>query len=177
MAHLWGERRAKHQSIHHPSQLTVIAHVRHRQYHQAEPSTTAAPAPLPHHHRIPPPGPERAGVPGLHDQGARAAGRGAHGGVRHRAIRHGQSPVKNAGRRELQRADDATAQQTHNDSQTRPLLYALDDAEFSNLSDYDFVVQFVFRDVADLKRMKADARFLEKLAPDHVRFADMSKTT
>ncbi|KZZ88479.1 Dimeric alpha-beta barrel [Moelleriella libera RCEF 2490] len=75
------------------------------------------------------------------------------------------------------RADDATAQQTHNDSQTRPLLYALDDAEFSNLSDYDFVVQFVFRDVADLKRMKADARFLEKLAPDHVRFADMRKTT
>ncbi|GJC87419.1 dehydratase aurZ [Colletotrichum liriopes] len=48
---------------------------------------------------------------------------------------------------------------------------------FSKLSEYDCIVQFVFKDIDDFKRMKSDARFLQKVAPDHVHFADTSRST
>ena len=67
--------------------------------------------------------------------------------------------------------------QTHNDSTSRPLLFQLYDPEFSKLSDYDCIVQFVFRNMEDFLRMKADPRFLEKVAPDHKNFADTSRST
>ncbi|KAK2616921.1 hypothetical protein QQS21_000009 [Conoideocrella luteorostrata] len=66
---------------------------------------------------------------------------------------------------------------THNSSATRPMLSELYDPEFSKLSDYDCVVQFVFKSLDDFKRMKADPRFLEKVAPDHVNFADTKRST
>ncbi|KAL6898471.1 EthD domain-containing protein [Trichoderma evansii] len=66
---------------------------------------------------------------------------------------------------------------THNDSQSRPLLFQLYDPEFSKLSDYDCIVQFVFRNMEDFLRMKADPRFLEKVAPDHKNFADTLRST
>ncbi|KAK2612557.1 hypothetical protein QQS21_001495 [Conoideocrella luteorostrata] len=66
---------------------------------------------------------------------------------------------------------------THNDSKSRPLLFQLYDPEFSKMSDYDCIVQFVFRRLEDFQRMKADAHFLEKVAPDHKNFADTSRST
>ncbi|KID83384.1 conidial pigment polyketide synthase PksP/Alb1 [Metarhizium guizhouense ARSEF 977] len=66
---------------------------------------------------------------------------------------------------------------THNNSKSRPLLFQLYDPEFSKLSDYDCIVQFVFRRMEDFLRMKSDPRFLEKVAPDHQKFADTSRST
>ncbi|KAL4722219.1 hypothetical protein ACLX1H_010997 [Fusarium chlamydosporum] len=66
---------------------------------------------------------------------------------------------------------------THNTKETRPMLYQLYDPQFSKLSEYDCIVQFVFKDISDFQRMKADPRFLEKVAPDHVRFADTKRST
>ncbi|KAM0245978.1 hypothetical protein ACHAQJ_010383 [Trichoderma viride] len=66
---------------------------------------------------------------------------------------------------------------THNDSTSRPLLFQLYDPEFSKLSEYDCIVQFVFRHMEDFQRMKADPRFMEKVAPDHKNFADTSRST
>ncbi|KAH6607005.1 conidial pigment polyketide synthase PksP/Alb1 [Trichoderma cornu-damae] len=51
------------------------------------------------------------------------------------------------------------------------------DPEFSKLSGYDCIIQFVFRHMEDFRRMKADPRFLEKVAPDHKNFADTSRST
>ena len=67
--------------------------------------------------------------------------------------------------------------QTHNDSKSRPLLNELYDPQFAKLSEYDCIVQFVFRTLDDFKRMKADPFFLEKVAPDHVKFADTERST
>ncbi|KAF5007920.1 hypothetical protein FDECE_5836 [Fusarium decemcellulare] len=36
---------------------------------------------------------------------------------------------------------------------------------------------FVFKDISDFKRMKSDPRFLQKVAPDHVNFADTKRST
>ncbi|RGP64452.1 conidial pigment polyketide synthase [Fusarium longipes] len=66
---------------------------------------------------------------------------------------------------------------THNTKETRPMLHQLYDPQFSKLSDYDCIVQFVFKDILDFQRMKADPRFLEKVAPDHVNFADTKRST
>ncbi|KAG5655178.1 hypothetical protein KAF25_001951 [Fusarium avenaceum] len=66
---------------------------------------------------------------------------------------------------------------THNTKETRPMLHQLYDPQFSKLSEYDCIVQFVFKDIMDFQRMKADPRFLEKVAPDHVRFADTKRST
>ncbi|GKU21540.1 unnamed protein product [Fusarium langsethiae] len=66
---------------------------------------------------------------------------------------------------------------THNTRKTRPMLYQLYDPQFSNQSDYDCIVQFIFKDILDFQRMKADPRFLEKVAPDHLNFADTKRST
>lgn len=66
---------------------------------------------------------------------------------------------------------------THNTKETRPMLHLLYDPQFSKLSEYDCIVQFIFKDIMDFQRMKADPRFLEKVAPDHVRFADTKRST
>ncbi|KAB5542433.1 EthD domain-containing protein [Coniochaeta sp. 2T2.1] len=66
---------------------------------------------------------------------------------------------------------------THNTSKTRPMLFQLYDPQFSKLSEYDSIVQFVFKDIEDFQRMKADPRFLETVAPDHVKFADTKRST
>ncbi|QPC76800.1 hypothetical protein HYE68_007552 [Fusarium pseudograminearum] len=66
---------------------------------------------------------------------------------------------------------------THNTKETRPMLYQLYDPQFSNQSEYDCIVQFIFKDIKDFLRMKADPRFLEKVAPDHVNFADTKRST
>ncbi|KAH7141807.1 EthD domain-containing protein [Dactylonectria macrodidyma] len=66
---------------------------------------------------------------------------------------------------------------THNNSKTRPLLSQLADPHFSNLSDYDCVVQFVFKSLEDYKRMMADPFFVNNVAPDHLKFADIERST
>ena len=67
---------------------------------------------------------------------------------------------------------------THNTAETRPMLGSMGyDPEFANLNDYDCIVQFVFRDIEDFRRMKNDPRFLETMAPDHARFADTKRST
>ncbi|CAJ2509015.1 Uu.00g140410.m01.CDS01 [Anthostomella pinea] len=65
----------------------------------------------------------------------------------------------------------------HSTSQSRPMLFQLYDPQFSKLSDYDCIVQFVFRKLEDFRRMKADPEFLAKIAPDHAKFADTTRST
>ncbi|KAM0543068.1 hypothetical protein ACHAPJ_012517 [Fusarium lateritium] len=57
------------------------------------------------------------------------------------------------------------------------MLHQLYDPQFSKLSDYDCIIQFVFKDISDFKRMKSDPRFLQEVAPDHVNFADTKRST
>ncbi|KAK7456854.1 hypothetical protein Landi51_02130 [Colletotrichum acutatum] len=66
---------------------------------------------------------------------------------------------------------------THNTKETRPMLFELYDPQFSKLSEYDSIVQFVFKDIDDFKRMKSDPRFIREVAPDHVKFADTKRST
>ncbi|KAF4989100.1 hypothetical protein FGRMN_9342 [Fusarium graminum] len=66
---------------------------------------------------------------------------------------------------------------SHNTKETRPMLHQLYDPQFSKLSEYDCIVQFVFKDLMDFQRMKADPRFLNTVAPDHVKFADTERST
>lgn len=44
------------------------------------------------------------------------------------------------------------------------------------LADYDYVVQFVMRDIADFKRLWEDEEFRNSVKPDHVNFADETRS-
>lgn len=44
------------------------------------------------------------------------------------------------------------------------------------LSDYDYVVQFVMGDIADFKRLWEDEEFRNSVKPDHVNFADETRS-
>ncbi|KXH68540.1 hypothetical protein CSAL01_02197 [Colletotrichum salicis] len=66
---------------------------------------------------------------------------------------------------------------THNTKETRPMLFQLYDPQFSKLSEYDSIVQIVFKDIDDFKRMKSDPKFMREVAPDHVKFADTKRST
>lgn len=50
------------------------------------------------------------------------------------------------------------------------------DTQLANIADYDCFSQVVFRSIDDYKRMKEDSWYKERLAPDHVNFADMKKS-
>jgi hypothetical protein len=58
---------------------------------------------------------------------------------------------------------------------TRNLMSRLYDPQFANVSDYDSILQIVFKDVEDFVRMKADP-FWKTVAPDHENFADTKKS-
>ncbi|KAJ9649741.1 hypothetical protein H2199_000520 [Coniosporium tulheliwenetii] len=73
--------------------------------------------------------------------------------------------------------DDAKMRgQTHNTSETRPLMAKLYDPQFANVADYDAIVQIVFKDVEDFVRMKADPHFMKSVTPDHENFADTKRS-
>lgn len=57
------------------------------------------------------------------------------------------------------------------------MLFQLHDPQSTKPSDYDCIVQCVLKNVEDFKRMKADPRFLEKVAPGVGNFADTRRTT
>lgn len=57
------------------------------------------------------------------------------------------------------------------------MLFQLHDPKSTKLSDYDCIIQCILKDVEDFKRMKADPRFLEKVAPGVADFADTTRTT
>jgi hypothetical protein len=44
------------------------------------------------------------------------------------------------------------------------------------IADYDYVVQFVMRDVNDFKRLWEDEDFRASVHPDHKNFADETKS-
>lgn len=44
------------------------------------------------------------------------------------------------------------------------------------LADYDYVVQFVMGDIADFKRLWGDEEFRKTVKPDHVNFADETRS-
>lgn len=46
----------------------------------------------------------------------------------------------------------------------------------SSISDCDAVIQIVFRDIADYLRVREDPHFVGIVNPDHINFADSSKT-
>lgn len=48
--------------------------------------------------------------------------------------------------------------------------------EFSNIADYDCIVQIVFRDVEDFVAMKTDPEFQRMVEPDHEIFSDTMRT-
>ncbi|KAF1811961.1 hypothetical protein P152DRAFT_398042, partial [Eremomyces bilateralis CBS 781.70] len=65
---------------------------------------------------------------------------------------------------------------THNTSKTRPMMAKLYDPQFSNIADYDVIVQIVFKDIEDFVRMKADPIFMKNVTPDHENFADTKRS-
>ncbi|KAH6668403.1 EthD domain-containing protein [Halenospora varia] len=67
--------------------------------------------------------------------------------------------------------------QTHSNQETRQMLRAFYGPDFGHLSDYDCVVQIVFRKLEDYIRMQQDPYSIEVIFPDHFKFADMNRTT
>jgi hypothetical protein len=64
----------------------------------------------------------------------------------------------------------------HPTTPTRKLIGEIADPQLVNAADYDVFSQVVFRSIEDYKRMKDDPWYKEKLAPDHVNFADMKRS-
>lgn len=50
------------------------------------------------------------------------------------------------------------------------------DPQFANVSDYDCIVQIVFKDIDDFVRMKADPEYVKNVIPDHEKFADTKRS-
>jgi hypothetical protein len=50
------------------------------------------------------------------------------------------------------------------------------DPQFSNVADYDCIVQATFPDVDCFVRMKADPVYIEKCIPDNANFADIKRS-
>ncbi len=61
-------------------------------------------------------------------------------------------------------------------STTRPLLTSITGPHFTNTADYDVVSQMTFPNVECFTQMLADPFYREKVMPDDVNFADMSRT-
>ncbi|KAK2767071.1 hypothetical protein FQN54_006390 [Arachnomyces sp. PD_36] len=64
----------------------------------------------------------------------------------------------------------------HPTAETRALMAQIVDPQLANMADYDCFSQVVFRSIEDYKRMKDDQWYRERLAPDHVNFADMKRS-
>lgn len=56
------------------------------------------------------------------------------------------------------------------------MMAQLFDAHFVNMADYDCFSQVVFASVDDYKRMREDPWYKERLAGDHLRFADVKRS-
>ncbi|KAI0182914.1 hypothetical protein EV127DRAFT_517377 [Xylaria flabelliformis] len=50
------------------------------------------------------------------------------------------------------------------------------DSQFSNVADYDCIVQIQFRDIEEFIALKADPEYKKALFADHENFADTKKT-
>lgn len=56
------------------------------------------------------------------------------------------------------------------------MMSQLFDEHFVNMADYDCFSQVVFRSIEDYKRMRDDPWYKEKLAGDHLNFADIKRS-
>ncbi|KAI0856136.1 EthD domain-containing protein [Xylaria cubensis] len=64
----------------------------------------------------------------------------------------------------------------HNPLSTRSLMSKIFDSQFSNVADYDCIVQIQFRDIEEFIALKADPEYKKALFADHENFADTKKT-
>jgi hypothetical protein len=51
------------------------------------------------------------------------------------------------------------------------------DTQFAIVSEYDCVIQIVFKKVDDFEALKADLFFIKNVAPDHENFADTKRSS
>ena len=73
--------------------------------------------------------------------------------------------------------DDSPArEQTHNPLSTRSLMKKIYDEQFSNIADYDCIVQIQFRDVEQFIAMKNDPVYKSTIFADHKKFADTTRS-
>lgn len=56
------------------------------------------------------------------------------------------------------------------------LLAQIFDRQFSNISNYDCIVQITFREISDFVNFKNDPKYRELIMGDHDQFADTKKS-
>ncbi|CAF9930060.1 MAG: hypothetical protein HETSPECPRED_007528 [Heterodermia speciosa] len=64
----------------------------------------------------------------------------------------------------------------HNPVSTRSLMKKIYDEQFSNIADYDCIVQIQFRDVEQFIAMKNDPVYKSTIFADHKKFADTTRS-
>ena len=67
-------------------------------------------------------------------------------------------------------------EQTHNPLSTRSLMKKIYDEQFSNIADYDCIVQIQFRDVEQFMALKNDPEYKSTIFADHKKFADTTRS-
>ncbi|KAK7709601.1 hypothetical protein SLS57_008656 [Botryosphaeria dothidea] len=66
---------------------------------------------------------------------------------------------------------------THNSKKTRAMLPKLFDPRYVEYSDHDFVVRIIFPSLEAFEKVKQDPFYMERIAKDHLNFADRNKRT
>ncbi|KAK3386513.1 EthD domain-containing protein [Podospora didyma] len=64
---------------------------------------------------------------------------------------------------------------SHNSPQARSLMALIAGPQFSNVADYDCIVQIQFRDVDQFVALKSDPEY-KKIFHDHEKFADTTRS-
>ncbi|KAM3082115.1 hypothetical protein ACMFMG_004564 [Clarireedia jacksonii] len=65
---------------------------------------------------------------------------------------------------------------THTPVSTRALMGEIFDPQFSNVTDYDCIVQIQFRDIKQFVALKSDPEYKKFIFADHENFADTKRS-
>ncbi|EEQ32234.1 hypothetical protein McanMca71_005385 [Microsporum canis] len=65
---------------------------------------------------------------------------------------------------------------THNPLSTRSLMGRIFDPQFSNMADYDCIVQVQFRNIEQFVALKEDPLYKQAVFADHNKFADTNRS-
>ncbi|KJZ73755.1 hypothetical protein HIM_06873 [Hirsutella minnesotensis 3608] len=65
---------------------------------------------------------------------------------------------------------------THNPLTTRSLMSEISDTQFSNIADYDCIVQIQFQRVEQFVALKSDPEYWQIIFADHDKFADTKRS-
>ncbi|KAH8164918.1 hypothetical protein CIB48_g3326 [Xylaria polymorpha] len=93
--------------------------------------------------------------------------------VRNLMVKHGIDKYSSEHGLQLVRL---TLRKAHNPLSTRSLMGKIFDSQFSNIADYDCIIQIQFRDIEQFIALKADPEYKKALFADHENFADTKKT-